>query len=212
MNSFDPIKVGQEIVISYGTEFMGNRNVVFSNLIHRYGDPTRPKSEKIKDFIKMKGPFMQALPISTWGTTSWENFANSMKAKYAVSGIDGKIVDLFRDKIKRLYAHQEDAIRSILEDKHTLIVASTGRGKTEAWLIPILQFILIAKRNQVPNHPPNSVKALLVYPTKALAQDQLKRLIKYLYRLNKKIPANEQVTIGIFDGDTPNDSRLENIA
>jgi len=212
VNSFDPIKVGQEIVISYGTEFMGNRNVVFSNLIHRYGDPTRPKSEKIKDFIKMKGPFMQALPISTWGTTSWENFANSMKAKYAVSGIDGKIVDLFRDKIKRLYAHQEDAIRSILEDKHTLIVASTGRGKTEAWLIPILQFILIAKRNQVPNHPPNSVKALLVYPTKALAQDQLKRLIKYLYRLNKKIPANEQVTIGIFDGDTPNDSRLENMA
>ncbi len=210
--NFDPIIIGQEIIRAYGTDFMGDRNVVFSNLLHRYGDPAKSNTEKIKDFIKMKGPFIQALPISTWGMTSWKEFANSVKTKHAPHGIDEKIVNLFEDTIKKLYAHQEEAIESILEDKHTLIVASTGRGKTEGWLIPILHFILEAKRNKIAGHPPNSVKALLVYPTKALTQDQLKRLIKYLFRLNKKLPANEQVTIGIFDGDTPNDSRVQNRA
>lgn len=208
---FDPIKIGQEIIKAYGTDFMGNRNVVFSDLLRRYGDPTRPSTEKIKDFIKMKGPFIQALPVSEWSKTSWKNFAKMLKAKYAPHGVDDKIIDLFGDTIKKLYAHQEEATKSILEDKHTLIVAATGRGKTEGWLIPILHFILKAKRNQIPRHPPDSVKALLVYPTKALAQDQLKRLIKYVLRLNKQLPANEQVTIGIFDGDTPNDSRPQNM-
>jgi ATP-dependent helicase YprA (DUF1998 family) len=44
---------------------------------------------------------------------------------------------------------------------------------------------------------------MLIYPTKALAQDQFKRLVQYLYLINEKWPSSEQITIGIYDGDTP---------
>ena len=44
-----------------------------------------------------------------------------------------------RGSFRRLYIHQEEAVRAVLEGRHTLLSAATGRGKTEGWLLPILQ-------------------------------------------------------------------------
>jgi ATP-dependent helicase YprA (DUF1998 family) len=210
---FDPIDIAQEIQRAYATDFIGERNVAFSNLLSRYGDPAIPLGKKLASFIKMKGPYIQALAIPKWSDSTWTQFAKSVKSIYAAESLDKCIVDLFTSiGFKKLYAYQERAIKAILEDKNTLVVAGTGRGKTESWLIPILQFIILAKRGKFPLHPSGSVKAILVYPTKALAQDQLKRLISYLFGLNKSLPENERITVGVYDGDTPSLSDPGHIA
>ena len=78
-----------------------------------------------------------------------------------------------------LYVHQEQAIRNLCQGKRNLVVTSgTGSGKTEAFLIPILNHLLEEEKQGTLNEP--GVRALLLYPMNALANDQLKRLRKVL--------------------------------
>jgi len=68
-----------------------------------------------------------------------------------------------------LYLHQESAIRKLSEEKRSVVVSSgTGSGKTECFLIPILNDLLI--------DPAPGVRAVLIYPLNALVNDQLDRL------------------------------------
>ena len=68
-----------------------------------------------------------------------------------------------------LYDHQERAIRWLANGQQTIVASSTGSGKTEAFLIPIIDYCLQHKSTP-------GVKAVLMYPMNALANDQLKRL------------------------------------
>ncbi len=92
--------------------------------------------------------------------------------------------------IKSFYSFQERAIKKIRSGKNVAILAGTGSGKTEAFLIPILEYAL--------NHPRQTV-ALLMYPTKALAQDQMDRL--------EKLTKNLNINFERYDGDTPIEKR-----
>ncbi|NVM54341.1 MAG: DEAD/DEAH box helicase [Candidatus Helarchaeota archaeon] len=94
--------------------------------------------------------------------------------------------------IESLYSFQERAIKKIRSGKNVGILAGTGSGKTEAFLIPILEYAL--------NHP-NQPIAILMYPTKALAQDQMDRLEGLTRNLNIKFER--------YDGDTPLNKREE---
>jgi ATP-dependent helicase YprA (DUF1998 family) len=98
---------------------------------------------------------------------------------------------------ERLYAHQEQAIRRLAPasaggPSSTLVLSGTGSGKTESFLIPIVDACLRA--------PGPGVKALVVYPMNALANDQLKRLRSLL-------AACPEVTFGRYTGDTPVDDK-----
>lgn len=93
----------------------------------------------------------------------------------------------------RLYAHQHDAIRRLAASRpggpaNTLILSGTGSGKTEGFLIPVVDACL--------RDPGPGVKALVIYPMNALANDQLSRL----RRLLDGAPA---VSFGRYTGDTP---------
>lgn len=88
--------------------------------------------------------------------------------------------------VTRLYQFQFDAIQSIRAGKDTVIIAGTGTGKTEAFLAPILEESLDALRAPV---------ALIMYPTKALARDQLARVRALADKLGVRAMA--------YDGDTP---------
>lgn len=92
--------------------------------------------------------------------------------------------------IRHLYRHQFDAINSIRAGRDTVIVAGTGMGKTEAFLAPILEDSLESLGGPV---------ALVLYPTKALARDQLARLRRFSDRLGVRAMA--------YDGDTPQRER-----
>ena len=97
--------------------------------------------------------------------------------------------------ISELYTHQADTIDHALAGRNVVVVTPTASGKTLGYNAPVLHSIL---------QDPSS-RALYLFPTKALAQDQLAEL----QALCEAIAAASGDAIGVFtyDGDTPQDAR-----
>lgn len=91
-----------------------------------------------------------------------------------------------------LYAHQENAIRKVVAGRNVVVTTGTGSGKTESFLLPIFNH-LMAERAAGTLGP--GVRALLLYPMNALANDQLKRLRTLL----ADVP---EITFGRYTGET----------
>lgn len=103
-----------------------------------------------------------------------------------------------------LFKHQDRSIRSITQNQRNLIVATgTGSGKTECFLIPIINYLMQQKEKSGFISP--GVRALLLYPMNALANDQLARLRKLL-------DTYPDITFGRYTGETEEEERkaLEN--
>ena len=94
--------------------------------------------------------------------------------------------------ISNLYSHQADAINAAMSGRSVVIVTGTASGKTLCYTIPVVDTIL----------KDALATALFVYPTKALAQDQLRGLSKF-GEANKEI----KFLAGAYDGDTPANER-----
>jgi DEAD/DEAH box helicase domain-containing protein len=98
--------------------------------------------------------------------------------------------------ISRLYSHQRAAWEHIAAGRHTVVVTPTASGKTLCYNLPVLD---AAMRDRT--------KALYLFPTKALAQDQVAEILD----INNAGSCNGSNTLGIraytFDGDTPGDAR-----
>ena len=77
-----------------------------------------------------------------------------------------------------LYAHQVKAICKAVKGRNLVVSTGTGSGKTEAFLIPILDYLLREQDAGTLSQP--GVRALLLYPMNALANDQMKRLRRIL--------------------------------
>lgn len=95
-----------------------------------------------------------------------------------------------------LFTHQAAAIDSLLNGRHTVLATSTASGKSMAYIIPILN-ALIMDRNAC---------ALLMFPTKALAQDQLqniKTIVDAIFDGGGGVGnASDVPCVEIYDGDT----------
>ena len=93
--------------------------------------------------------------------------------------------------IRRPYSHQAEAAEAVHAGKNVVIVTPTASGKTLCYNLPILNAIL----------DDSDTRALYLFPTKALAQDQLAELHDVNHRLDNRF--------GVFtyDGDTPSDAR-----
>ena len=110
---------------------------------------------------------------------------------------------IYRSKgISRPYSHQAQAAEAVHSGKNVVIVTPTASGKTLCYNLPVINCIL---ENQ-------DARALYLFPTKALAQDQLAELYDLNQRLEKISAAAEAEpakTFGVFtyDGDTPTDAR-----
>ncbi len=97
------------------------------------------------------------------------------------------VAALRRRGVENLYSHQASAYTSIQNGRHVVVVTPTASGKTLCYNLPVLQRLL-----QDPER-----RALYVYPTKALAQDQLAEL----GALKAGLPL--EVRVDTYDGDTP---------
>ncbi len=120
----------------------------------------------------------------------------TLGAKVDELGLDEEISDyLQKIDIKRFYKFQEDAIKEIAYGSNVVIEAPTASGKTEAFLIPVLQKI------NDKNDSHGKILALFVYPTKALARDQYPKILEFAKRVG--------ITVSVFDGDTKQSERAE---
>ncbi|MEI7590141.1 MAG: DEAD/DEAH box helicase, partial [Deltaproteobacteria bacterium] len=98
---------------------------------------------------------------------------------------------LKKQGIMELYSHQREAIEFIKDGQDVVIVTPTASGKTLCYNIPVLQQIL--------EKP--ATRALYLFPTKALAQDQMKEAQAITAMFGCDIKTNT------YDGDTPSDAR-----
>lgn len=94
-------------------------------------------------------------------------------------------------RIRQLYTHQAAAAEAVHTGKNVVIVTPTASGKTLCYNLPVLDTIL----------GDSDTRALYLFPTKALAQDQLAEL----YDLNQRL--ENRFGVFTYDGDTPSDAR-----
>jgi len=107
------------------------------------------------------------------------------------SSLDPRIVESLRSRgVTRLYSHQARAFEVANKGEHLVVVTPTASGKTLCYNLPVLQALV-----QQPE-----ARVLYLFPTKALAQDQLAELTE----LAKALPDMRMFT---YDGDTPQDAR-----
>jgi DEAD/DEAH box helicase domain-containing protein len=98
--------------------------------------------------------------------------------------------------ISRLYKFQDEAFKLISEGHDIVISAPTGQGKTEAFILPIIRHLQITIQDSFMNP---GTRALLIYPTKALARDQYDKI--------QEMCQTSGLTIAIFDGDVSQSER-----
>ena len=122
----------------------------------------------------------------------------AVEAEYAPfpDGLDARLIATLSARgIARPYTHQAQAIAHALAGRHTVTTTPTASGKTLCYNAPVLSTML---------QDPAS-RALYLYPTKALAQDQLAEL----QALCEQLETSTGASLGVFtyDGDTPADAR-----
>jgi DEAD/DEAH box helicase domain-containing protein len=122
----------------------------------------------------------------------------AVTASYAPypDGIDERLIaGLAVRGIRELYTHQAEAFAHALGGRNVVTITPTASGKTLCYNGPVLNAILTDP----------SARALYLFPTKALAQDQLAEL----HALSEMVTEGSGLQIGVFtyDGDTPADAR-----
>ncbi|MDE3196300.1 MAG: DEAD/DEAH box helicase, partial [Acidobacteriota bacterium] len=93
--------------------------------------------------------------------------------------------------IDKLYTHQADAFGRIADGRNVVIVTPTASGKTLCYNLPVL--------NRLTEDP--GARAMYLFPTKALSEDQLEELHSLIEDMGSDLCAFT------YDGDTPQDAR-----
>jgi DEAD/DEAH box helicase domain-containing protein len=122
-------------------------------------------------------------------------------------GTDPQLVAALATRgIEQLYTHQAEAFAHVLGGRNVVAITPTASGKTLCYNAPVLDAIL--------KDP--STRALYLFPTKALAQDQLAELHELVQTLALSAggpseapegPGHPNIGVFTYDGDTPSDAR-----
>jgi len=106
--------------------------------------------------------------------------------------IHDELISVFKKKgISRLYSHQREAVEAIQTGRDVVVVTPTASGKTLCYNLPVL--------NEKMENPGS--RYLYLFPTKALAQDQMVEIEGLVGELSRS------VKVHTYDGDTPDDAR-----
>ena len=118
----------------------------------------------------------------------------AVEAEWALlpGGLDPRLAGVLRARgLDRLYSHQAAAFDQVAAGRHTVIVTPTASGKTLCYNLPVLDAIL----------KDDATRALYLFPTKALAQDQAAVARGFVADLGAEIKSHT------YDGDTPASAR-----
>ncbi len=126
--------------------------------------------------------------VTTWNTIPAKD------AQYVdfPASLDKRLTDVLRQRgIKQLYSHQATAFERVAAGKNIVVVTPTASGKTLCYNLPVLNKILQNSES----------RALYLFPTKALSQDQMNELHELVTLLD------EDIKTYTYDGDTPPNAR-----
>ena len=185
MNAINPLRTAEAVTGTYGLylkSLIKPKNPTLVNALNKCIDD----SIKAEGGI-VKGPFIEATPPYVKGLSIDELVAEGVLSK--------EFLQLNSNSMptgRHLYKHQEEAIRKVALKRNVLVATGTGSGKTESFLIPIINE-LMREKEQGELGP--GVRALLLYPMNALANDQVKRIREIL----ENYP---QITFGRYTGET----------
>jgi len=152
-------------------------------------------------------PFRNGRPIAELVTEGRISLADDKLVPARLRDAIAQLWELGPDFRLRLF--QEEALIHILRElripdsehrRPLLLSIPTGGGKTEAFLIPLIAHLYDQKRA---GRAEARVRTLIIYPTRALANDQAKRIAEVLYTLNQGAIESHKVTVGVLTGDTP---------
>jgi DEAD/DEAH box helicase domain-containing protein len=117
--------------------------------------------------------------------------ARAGKAVPIPSDLHLQLVDaLAAQGIRTLWTHQAECWQAARNSSHFMVTTGTASGKSLCFNLPVLDGLL---------RDPHA-RAIYLYPTKALAQDQLRRI---------RLMAGQAVEVWTYDGDTPAAARLQ---
>lgn len=172
--------------ITLSFELLGRYKTLLRENLHLQGLEPHDVEEILQSIEVDRGVYFSINRKYRTGQTSFLQFCKD-------HNLADRLPEFFpKLKSSELYVHQEEAIRAIIAGETTIVSTGTGSGKTEAFLIPILDYCL--------QHPGSGVKAIIIYPMNALANDQLRRLkeaTKYINQADKSL-----ITYEIFAGST----------
>ena len=142
--------------------------------------------EQIIDRFRRDDQFMSCV-------TRWQVIP-AQEAEYAPfpSSVHPVLLEALRSRgIKQLYSHQAEAVETILSGQNTVIVTPTASGKTLCYNLPVLNRVISDGES----------RALYLFPTKALSQDQVNELHTVIEHLRGL--TSFDIKTYTFDGDTP---------
>jgi DEAD/DEAH box helicase domain-containing protein len=140
----------------------------------------------VLDALRQDPAFMRCV-------TAWERIpARPTRTASWSNGLDSRLIASVRSQgIEQPYTHQAQAMAATLAGEHVVLSTATASGKTLAYNLPVLNALL--------NDP--AACALYLFPTKALAHDQISNLQSLISNLQSPIALRP------YDGDTPSSHR-----
>jgi DEAD/DEAH box helicase domain-containing protein len=143
------------------------------------------RADSLEDWLA----FLRTQPQIMENVTHWQTIPpREARTAPMPSEIHPRLAEALRTKgIERLFTHQADAYEAVRSGNHIVAVTPTASGKTMCYNLPVLQSLL---ENE-------SGRALYMFPTKALAQDQVAELQQLADLMEVDIKTHT------YDGDTP---------
>ena len=185
MPNIDPLSTSAEITQTYGRylkSLVQPRQKALAVAIAKAIDDSINEPGGI-----VKGPYLEATPPYVTGKTIRQLVDDGV--------LDDGFLKLGSNSFpldRPVYAHQEEAIKKLNAGRNILVATGTGSGKTESFLIPVIDHLLREKKAGTLGP---GVRALLLYPMNALANDQVKRIREIL-------SLDESLTFGRYTGET----------
>lgn len=179
--SLNPMQAGKQVVDQFGRYILTSFPVADQNLERQFKEALQHGGggERLLTkgpYVYLNQPFEQGPGVDALISDASLGLHRTLKGVFP---------------FQTLHKHQENALRAIKEGFHVVMATGTGSGKTEGFLIPIVDHCLHLKDQKAEA----GVVAVLVYPMNALVNDQIKRL--------RPLLAGTGITFGRYTGETP---------
>lgn len=187
MNRFDPIVASENIKQSY-VDYI---TTSFDMADKEYAQELRSQLEQ-EGFIA-KGPYLDVSGSYKTGESLSQLMENGVASKLfaQLESVEEKKREL---KLERpLYLHQVEALKKAAAGNNLVVTTGTGSGKTECFLLPMIHSLL--KEKEEGTLGAKGVRAIIIYPMNALANDQIKRMRRLLR-------SYKDITFGLYNGNT----------